>query len=196
MVFYLHQRIKFVLYTSQILLRSYLSKHKLGYQRQQLQQEVDGLADEIPSLATLQQMTLAPMVLSESLRLYPPAWAIARNVIEDDEVCGYRVPGGSFVLLSPFITQRLEEFWPQPQRFDPQRFAPGQARGRHPFAWFPFSAGPRVCIGKHFSMLEGQLILAMVMREFHIDVLGGELGFTAEGTLHPKGKVMARLVRR
>lgn len=165
-------------------------------EREHLQQEVDGLADGVPSLAALQQMQRAPMVLSEALRLYPPAWAIARNVIADDEVCGYRIPAGAFVLLSPFITQRLEEFWPQPERFDPQRFGQQQARGRHPFAWFPFSAGPRVCIGKHFSMLEGQLILAMVMREYHIDVQGGELDFIAEGTLHPKRRVMARLLRR
>ena len=165
-------------------------------QRQQLQQEVDGLGGRLPSLAVLQQMVQAPMVLSEALRLYPPAWAIARNVIADDEVCGYRVPAGSFILLSPFITRRLEAFWPRPDRFDPQRFAPDQARGRHPFAWFPFSAGPRVCIGKHFSMLEGQLILSMVMREFQIDVIGGDPGFTAEGTLHPKRRVMARLAHR
>lgn len=165
-------------------------------ERDLLQQEVDALADGPPTLSSLQQMERAPWVLSEALRLFPPAWTIARNVIADDVVCGYRVPAGAFVLLSPFITQRLEAFWPQPQRFDPQRFSPEQARGRHPFAWFPFSAGPRVCIGKHFSMLEGQLILAMVMREFQIDVLGGELGFIAEGTLHPRDRVMATLVRR
>ena len=182
--------------TSSMLNWSFYLLSRSASERQLLQQEVDAMVDQQPSLATLQQMELAPMVLSEALRLYPPAWTIARNVIADDEVCGYRVPAGAFVMLSPFITQRLEEFWPNPEHFDPQRFAPQQARGRHPFAWFPFSAGPRVCIGKHFSMLEGQLILAMVMREFQIDVIGGELGVKAEGTLHPTRRVMARLVRR
>jgi cytochrome P450 len=164
--------------------------------RDQLEQELYTLPDGPPSLSALKELEYAPMVLSESLRLYPPAWTIARNVINDDEVCGYRVPGGSFVLLSPFITQRLEEFWPDPERFDPQRFTAANVRGRHRFAWFPFSAGPRVCIGKQFSMLEGQLILAQVMREFRVNVDGKTLGFKAEGTLHPDRPVSTRLERR
>ena len=164
--------------------------------RDRLEQELDTLPDGPPSLAALKGLEYAPMVLFEALRLYPPAWTIARNVIDDDEVCGYRVPGGSFVLLSPYITQRLDEFWPDPERFDPQRFTTANVRGRHRFAWFPFSAGPRVCIGKQFSMIEGQLILAQVMREFRINVDSGTLGFKAEGTLHPDRPVSMRLERR
>ena len=164
--------------------------------RDRLEQELDTLPEGPPSMAALKGMDYAPMVLSEALRLYPPAWTIARNVIEDDVVCGYRVPGGSFVLLSPYITQRMKEFWPDPQRFDPQRFTAANVRGRHRFAWFPFSAGPRVCIGKQFSMLEGQLILAQVMREFRVNVDSGPLGVKAEGTLHPDRVVNMRLERR
>jgi cytochrome P450 len=164
--------------------------------RERLEQELDSLPDGSPSLPALKGLEYAPMVLSEALRLYPPAWTIARNVITDDEVCGYRVPGGSFVLLSPYITQRLEEFWPDPEQFDPQRFTAANVRGRHRFAWFPFSAGPRVCIGKQFSMLEGELILAQVMREFRVNVDSKTLGFKAEGTLHPDRPVSMRLERR
>ena len=164
--------------------------------RDRLEQELDTLPEGPPSMAALKGMDYAPMVLSEALRLYPPAWTIARNVINDDVVCGYRVPGGSFVLLSPYITQRMKEFWPDPERFDPQRFTPANVRGRHRFAWFPFSAGPRVCIGKQFSMLEGQLILAQVMREFRVNVDSGPLGVKAEGTLHPDRVVNMRLERR
>ena len=164
--------------------------------RDRLEQELETLPGGPPSLATLKGLEYAPMVLSEALRLYPPAWTIARNVIDDDEVCGYRVPGGSFVLLSPYITQRLAEFWPDPERFDPQRFTAANVRERHRFAWFPFSAGPRACIGKQFSMLEGQLILAQVMREFRVNVDDGTLGFKAEGTLHPDRPVITRLERR
>ena len=159
--------------------------------RDRLEQELDSLSEGPLSLSALKGLDYAPRVLSEALRLYPPAWTIARNVIDDDEVCGYRVPGGSFVLLSPYITQRLEAFWP-----DPERFTAANVRGRHRFAWFPFSAGPRVCIGKQFSMLEGQLILAQVMREFRVHVDGGTLGFKAEGTLHPDRPVRMRLKRR
>ena len=164
--------------------------------RERLEQELDSLPEGSLSLAALKGLDYAPRVLSEALRLYPPAWTIARNVIDDDEVCGYRIPAGSFVLLSPYITQRLEEFWPDPGRFDPERFTTANVRGRHRFAWFPFSAGPRVCIGKQFSMLEGQLILAQVMREFRVHVDGGTLGFRAEGTLHPDRPVSMRLERR
>ena len=164
--------------------------------RDRLEQELDALPPGPPSLAALKELVYAPMVLSEALRLYPPAWTIARNVVNDDEVCGYRVPAGAFVLLSPYITQRLDEFWPDPERFDPQRFTAENARGRHRFAWFPFSAGPRVCIGKQFSMLEGQLILAQLMREFRVHVDNETLGFKAEGTLHPDRPVKVRLERR
>jgi len=164
--------------------------------RDRLEQELDALPEGPPPLAVLKGLEYAPMVLSEALRLYPPAWTIARNVIDDDEACGYSVPGGSFVLLSPYITQRLEEFWPDPERFDPQRFTAANVRERHRFAWFPFSAGPRVCIGKQFSMLEGQLILAQVMREFRVNVNSRTLGFKAEGTLHPDRPVITRLERR
>ena len=164
--------------------------------RDRLEQELDTLPPGPPSLAVLKGLEYAPMVLSEALRLYPPAWTIARNVVNDDEVCGYRVPSGAFILLSPYITQRLDEFWPDPERFDPQRFTAENARGRHRFAWFPFSAGPRVCIGKQFSMLEGQLILAQLMREFRVHVDNETLGFKAEGTLHPDRPVKVRLERR
>ena len=102
--------------------------------RDRLEQELDTLPEGPPTMAALKGLDYAPMVLSEALRLYPPAWTIARNVINDDVICGYRVPGGSFVLLSPYITQRMEEFWPDPERFDPQRFTPANVRGRHRFA--------------------------------------------------------------
>jgi cytochrome P450 len=164
--------------------------------RDRLEQELDALPPGPPSLTALKGLVYAPMVLSEALRLYPPAWTIARNVVNDDEVCGYRVPAGAFVLLSPYITQRLDEFWPDPECFNPLRFTAESTRGRHRFAWFPFSAGPRVCIGKQFSMLEGQLILAQLMREFRVQVDNETLGFKAEGTLHPDRPVTVRLVRR
>ncbi len=161
-----------------------------------LESEADALGDGAPTLDALKGQDYAPMVLSEVLRLYPPAWTIARDVVAEDVVCGYRIPAGSFVLLSPFITQRLAEFWPDPLRFDPERFSAANARKRHPFAWFPFSAGPRVCIGKYFSLYEAQSVLAMVMREFRVRLMAEQLGFRAEGTLHPDRPVMVRLESR
>ena len=160
-----------------------------------LQTELDSLPST-PKLEDLKALSYAQMVLFEVLRLYPPAWTIARNVLADDEVCGYHIPGGSFVLLSPFITQRLAELWPNPLCFDPQRFSLEQTKGRHPFAWFPFSSGPRVCIGKNFSLYEAQLVLALVMREFRVNVINGNVGIRAEGTLQPDQPILASLEPR
>ena len=155
------------------------------------------LAGNIPTLEDLKRLSYVPRVLSEVLRLYPPAWTIARNVDRDDVVCGYRVPAGSFVLLSPYITHRLEAYWPDPERFDPERFTPEASKGRHPFAYFPFSAGPRICIGKHFALYEAQLVLAMILREFRLEVVQGrKVRLKAASTLRPDRKIRVKLTHR
>jgi cytochrome P450 len=161
----------------------------------QVQDEIESrLSATAPRLEELRSLSYMPRVLSEVLRLFPPVWTIARDVVADDIVCGYRVPAGSFVLLSPYITQRLEDYWPDPQRFDPERFAPEASRGRHPFAYFPFSAGPRICIGKHFSLYEAQLVLAMLLREFRIEPVDPRpIGFKSVGTLRPNRNIKVRI---
>lgn len=160
--------------------------------------EIDTLpARAVLTLEDLNRLVYLPMVLSEVLRLYPPVWTIARNVVEDDLVCGYRVPAGCFVLLSPYITQRLAAHWPDPQRFDPERFTPQASKGRHPFAYFPFSAGPRICIGKRFSLYEAQLVLAMVLRELQLKLVDERCpGFKSVGTLRPARRIAVRVVSR
>ena len=161
-------------------------------------EEIDALPPvAVPTLGDLDRLTYLSRVLSEVLRLYPPVWTIARDVLEDDLVSGYRVPSGCFVLLSPYITHRLEAHWPNPERFDPDRFSPQNSRGRHPFAYFPFSTGPRVCIGKHFSLYEAQLVLAMVLRELRVEMIGRrQVGFKSVGTLRPDRTIRVRLLRR
>ena len=100
-------------------------------------------------------------------------------------------------MLSPYITHRLAGDWPDPERFDPERFESNAGKGRHPFAYFPFSAGPRVCIGKHFSVYEAQLVLAMVMREFRVQVVDGQgVRLKAESTLRPDRKIAVRITPR
>jgi cytochrome P450 len=156
--------------------------------------EVDArLSDEVPSLEQLKGLQYTLQVIQEVLRLYPPAWTIARNAVADDQVMGYQVPAGAMVLISPYFAHRLEAFWPEPLRFDPERFSPQAVAARHPFAYFPFSLGPRICIGMQFSLHEARLVLAMLLRRFEMLSVGGdEVGARAQGTLRPDTALMLR----
>ncbi len=160
--------------------------------------EVDALtSDGVPSLEQLKGLQYTSQVINEVLRLYPPAWTIARNALADDTLMGYRVPGGAIVMISPYFAHRQEEFWPEPLRFDPDRFAPAAVAARHPFAYFPFSLGPRSCIGMQFSLYEARLVLATLLRRFEVDSTGGdEVGTCAAGTLRPAGALKVRLKSR
>ncbi len=110
-------------------------------------------------------------VIDETLRLYPPVWLFTRKAIEDDVVAGFSVPAGSDLFLSPFFTHRLSRLWPDPERFDPARFA-GQPP--HKYAFIPFSAGSRRCIGEYFSYIEMKIHLAILIRHFKLRLLPGQ----------------------
>lgn len=112
-----------------------------------------------PTVADLPHLPWARAVLEETLRLYPPAWVVSRRALADDELAGVRVPAGALVLVSPWVLQRDERSWSDPLRFDPSRFLPGSPeppRG----AYLPFGAGPRLCVGREFALVEGTLLLA------------------------------------
>ena len=131
--------------------------------------EVDTALDgRTATVADLPNLTYTQHVLEESMRLYPPAWATTRNATQDDEYNGYRIPKGSVVLLCPYTTHRHPDFWNDPERFWPDRFAPEHSEGRPKYAYFPFGGGPRLCIGKHFAMMEAQLILATMAQHYHV----------------------------
>lgn len=99
-------------------------------------------------------------VFEEALRVYPPAWMIARIANEEDEIAGYRIPKHSRIAVSPYLIHRNPEVWPAPARFDPDRFSPERSAGRHRFAHIPFGGGPRGCIGVNLARMEGPLVLA------------------------------------
>ena len=103
---------------------------------------------------------------------------------------GYRVPAGEIVLISPYFAHRLEAFWPEPLRFDPARFSPQAVAARHPFAYFPFSLGPRICLGMQFSLYEARLVLGMLLRRFEVYAADAkQVGTCASGTLRPAGEL-------
>jgi cytochrome P450 len=155
------------------------------------------LGGRVPTAADLSKLRYTRMVLEESMRLYSPTWTIARDVREDDEINGFRVPAGSMVMLSQYVTHRRPDFWPDPERFDPERFTPEAVKQRHRFAYFPFSAGPRVCIGNSFSLVEGTLILATVCQRYRMRaVLPREVPADVQITYRPKGGLLIERVKR
>lgn len=129
------------------------------------------LGDRLPRAEDVPSLRYTRMVLAESMRLYPPAWIVARAPIEDEAIDGFFVPAGTRLLVSPWVTHRHPEVWPDPEGFDPERFADPSAIDR--FAHFPFGGGPRVCIGHAFATMESVLVLATLARRFHLELVPG-----------------------
>jgi cytochrome P450 len=155
------------------------------------------LGGRVPTLKDVPRLRYTRMVLDEAMRLYPPIWSIARDVREDDVIDGFRIPAGSTVLLSQFVTHHRPDVWHQPDVFDPERFSPDAVKQRHRFAYFPFSAGPRVCIGNNFALIEGTLILATVCQRYRVlPVLGPDLPIDVQATYRPRGGLPVRLQQR
>jgi cytochrome P450 len=113
------------------------------------------------------------MVLAESLRLYPPAWAMGRYARNDFSLGDYFLPARTTVLISQFITHRDPRFFPDPLRFDPERFTAENKARRAKFTYFPFGAGARQCIGESFAWMEGMLILATLAQKWKLRLIPG-----------------------
>jgi cytochrome P450 len=140
------------------------------------------IADEVhgvigqgpPGFAHLERLACTRGAIQEALRLYPPAWAFSRQALGDDEIGGYRIRSGSLVYLVPFVVHRRPKLWPDPDRFEPGRFAHGAESARPRFAYIPFGGGPRGCIGSQFAMMEAQLIVAAVAQRYRIQLVPGQ----------------------
>ena len=154
-----------------------------------LRDEIAGvLADRPPTLEDMPRLPLVRQVVEEDMRLYPPVWGIGRQALRDDTIGGYAIPAGSVVNASPYVTHRHPAFWPDPERFDPERFAPEVASRRPRFAYFPFSGGPRLCIGETFALVEAQIVVAMVMQRYRLGLLPGHVVVPqVHLTLRPRG---------
>lgn len=128
-----------------------------------------------PGLADLPRLALTRRVIDETLRLYPPVAVISRETYAPDEIGGYEIPAKSGAMMSPYVTHRHPAFWRDPERFDPERFTPEQVAARPRFAYFPFSGGPRLCIGNEFALMEATILLAMIMQRYRVDVAPGHV---------------------
>jgi cytochrome P450 len=156
---------------------------------ERLREEIDGvIGGAQPTRSHLPRLGYTKMVLQELLRVYPVGWIIPRTAVADDVIDGVRIKGGSTVLVSPYLTHRVEDVWERPEVFDPERFTPG--RSRHRFAYLAFGAGPHQCVGSLLYTVEAQLIVAAVLSRFR-PVLHGSLPVEPQVglTLRPRRRV-------
>lgn len=152
----------------------------------EIRQATGGLplaAEHFPHLKTLYN------IFAESLRLYPPAWTISREATVDTEVYGYKVSAGTTVVMSQWVMHRHPKYWPDAEKFDPDRFLTENEETRPKFAYFPFGGGPRQCIGDQFAWMEGVLILAVLLEQFtpKLATPGYEADIHPMITLRPRG---------
>lgn len=149
-----------------------------------------------PTLEDLPNLPLTRATYDETLRLYPPAWGQPRQAIDEDEIGGYTIPKGAFIVLSQWITHRHEAYWSDPHAFQPQRFLHPDPQ-RPKFAYFPFGGGPRICIGNTFALMEAPLVMATILQRFRVHrTTTEEIVPDPTFTLRPKFGVPVRLEAR
>jgi cytochrome P450 len=144
------------------------------------------------------RLTYTIQVFSETMRLYPPVWVIARTCVEPYEIAGYRIARGAVLIAPQFVVHRDPRFYPDPMRFDPERFAP-EKKDRPRFAFFPFAAGPRQCIGEGLAWMEGVLALATIVRDWRLSLpvnASREIELQPAISLRPKNGVPLLVERR
>ncbi len=173
-----------------------LSQHPAAEAR--LHGELDAvLGGRPPRHEDLARLPYARMVIEESMRLYPPAHTISRQAVGDDAVLGHRIPAGSAIIIAPWLLHRKPALWSDPLRFDPERFSSQMSAQRHRFAYIPFGAGPRICIGMAFAMAEAVLILAAIAQRYRLRLKAGH-PVEPQGliTLRPRYGMRMHLERR
>ncbi len=149
-----------------------LSKHPEVLEK--LRQEVENvLGGSTPTFEDLRKMTFTLQVIQEGMRLYPPAFAVGREPLQDDEILGEKIPAGSVIFISIAAMHRDPQYWERPHEFYPDHFLPEIEKERPRLAYMPFGAGPRMCIGNHFALMEMQLLLAMLVRHYDFEPVEG-----------------------
>ena len=173
-----------------------LSQHSAVLER--LREELGSvLGGRLPTAADVEKLGYTRMVLSESMRLYPPAWGLAREAVRPVTIGGHTIPAGQIILLSQWVTHRDPRWWPDPLTFDPLRFASDSRSSRPRWAYFPFGGGSRQCIGESFAWMEAVLVLATVLQRFGFKYLGNAPPrLRALITLRPDGTVPMRVHAR
>jgi cytochrome P450 len=154
------------------------------------------LGDRPVQVSDLPGLRTVARAFEESMRLYPPAWLMVRQAFQSDEIRGFQIPAGGIVTISAYALHRAKELWENPSDFDPERFLPERSAQRPKFAYLPFGAGQRMCIGSNFAMMQAQVIISKVLQRFRIHIVPNQqIELSPKITLRPKGPVMATLSR-
>jgi cytochrome P450 len=163
-----------------------------------LHAELDNvLGGRLPTLADYTSLAYTEQVFAESMRLYPPAWAMGRMSTTPITLGPYHIPAGAHFFFSQYVVQRSEEYFPDPLRFDPSRHTPEAKAARPRFAYFPFGGGGRQCIGESFAWMEGVLTLATIASRWRLGYLGTSPPVPqAKITLRPRDPLLMRVVLR
>jgi cytochrome P450 len=163
---------------------------------QLLQDEIENvLQGSNPDFQSLKELSYTQMVLEEAMRLYPPAWTIVRKVAHDTNMDGYDFKKETRLILDVFMLHRHPDYWENPTDFEPKRFEPEEKKKRHKYAYIPFGAGQRMCIGNNFAMMEMKIVLVMLLQNFNISLAKNAPEVVPEPliTLRPKNGILMDL---
>jgi cytochrome P450 len=166
--------------------------------QRRIEAEVDSVLGDDPFEAgMIERLVFTRAVIEEAMRLYPPVPFLSRAANADDRIKGYRVPKDSLVMMAPYVLHRHTTLWSDPEDFDPDRFMPDRRGSIDRYAYLPFGAGPRICIGASFSLQEAVIVLARVVRSFRLSLEPGHVVRPLQKvTLRPDGGLPMRLTAR
>jgi cytochrome P450 len=173
-----------------------LSRHQDVYA--QVREEGDRvLGGRLPTIADLPYLPYTLQVFKEALRLYPPIYAFTRQLLRPIQLESYYLPKGATIIISPYTLHRRAELFPEPERFMPERFSRQREESLPSYSYIPFSVGPRVCVGRHFALLEGQLVLATLVQRVTFEFASQrDVELLPLVTLRPRGGVPLVVRRR
>lgn len=166
--------------------------------QERLHRELDGaLGGRLPTAGDLPRLGYTRMVFEEAMRVYPPVPRLVRTAVRDYQVGAYTIPAGALVVVSQYLMHRDRRYYPQPERFDPERWTAEARRARPAYSYFPFGGGPRRCIGEGFAYMEGVLVLATLASRWKLSLASRDrVEMRATHFLHPKGPLHMTLEGR
>lgn len=166
---------------------------------QKLHDELKAVLDgRLPTVEDFPKLSYANLIVQETLRLYPAAWVINREVVEEVEIGGHTYEPGDTLMMSQYVMHRMEKYYDEPDAFRPERFEGDLLKRIPAYAYFPFGGGPRVCIGNNFALMEAALLLATIAQQYKLRLAEPEKQVEPEPlvTLRPKNGLMMRLEKR